>query len=262
MATRQQGNTNLLRDGSWEVDLVEGVRAIATPSGAELAVDCELSDARRRELQEGPLRALNCLVSGGAALHGSAVGIDGLGIAFLGFTGQGKSTLTSEFVRRGASLVSDGLVCVDANGLLQIGQQRIKMREPGMRIHGFEPEAHEPVHELSDKRVIYPDATTNGHSPPLQLKYAFILEVGTEAELKPLRPSERIKLLVLHSYLVRALPTSLQAMILDRAATLAQRCDVVRLVRSDRTEELPDLFQLVRTHLRSRRSGQDLDFNA
>jgi hypothetical protein len=258
--TRKEGQAVHTQSGSWALDVIGGVRVVVHDEVAELALDGEFSEARESELREGPLRAVRCVLSGGAALHGSAVGFDGFGVAFLGFTGQGKSTLTSELVRQGSSLVSDGLVCVDADGLLLVGQQRIKLREPSLRIHGLEPEAHEPVHELSDKRIVYPDL------PPIEealpLRCAFVLEVGEKAEIKTLGPAQRLKLLVLHSYLVTAFPVSVQSTILGHVAMLARQCDVVRLVRSERAEELPALVELVRTHIQHIGRSQGLEFNA
>ena len=47
------------------------------------------------------------------ALHASAVVVDGLGIAFLGMTGKGKSTLAGSFCSQGSPLLTDDFLIVE-----------------------------------------------------------------------------------------------------------------------------------------------------
>jgi hypothetical protein len=61
----------------------------------------------------GPVLALALEVTGLLCLHGSAVAINGRGVAFLGGKHHGKSTLATALTLAGARLASDDLVAVD-----------------------------------------------------------------------------------------------------------------------------------------------------
>jgi serine kinase of HPr protein (carbohydrate metabolism regulator) len=93
-------------------------------------------------------------------LHATAVAIDGLGVLLLGRSGAGKSDLALRLIDRGAVLISDDGVLVDAAGpvpLLRTAPNiagRIEMRGIGIIMMPFADEI--PLH-LAVQLDIAPD---------------------------------------------------------------------------------------------------------
>jgi len=61
----------------------------------------------------GTITAFLLAMRGRCVLHGSAVEVDGKGVAFVGMSGQGKSTMAAIFCSAGANFVADDVLVVD-----------------------------------------------------------------------------------------------------------------------------------------------------
>ncbi len=61
------------------------------------------------------------------AIHGNAVSIQGLAVAFVGARRKGKSTLSSYCASQGAEFISDDVLLLDADGLLYPGCPKIRL---------------------------------------------------------------------------------------------------------------------------------------
>jgi hypothetical protein len=105
------------RVGSWDI----------TDNGR--TISCSLSTSEQQHLFHtvliGPVLPLALTQLGMLCLHGSAVAIDGVGVAFLAPKMHGKSTLALGLTLAGAKLVTDDLVVVDLAGraMLRPGAQ-------------------------------------------------------------------------------------------------------------------------------------------
>lgn len=78
------------------------------------------------------------LLQGEELLHSTVVRHRGLGIAFLGHSGAGKSTMTAHFISHGAELVTDDMLRItDRQGRLyaEPGQPRLKLFAETAKIH-------------------------------------------------------------------------------------------------------------------------------
>jgi hypothetical protein len=64
----------------------------------------------------GTVLAFLLTMGGRCVLHGSAVEIDGHALAFVGASGQGKSTMAAIFCADGASLITDDVLHLDLDG--------------------------------------------------------------------------------------------------------------------------------------------------
>lgn len=86
----------------------------------------------RAILTTGTMLALQLSLRGSAVLHASAVEVDGRGIAFVGHSGMGKSTLAALMCAAGARVVSDDVVPVGGAGapLVPLGATELRLR-PG-----------------------------------------------------------------------------------------------------------------------------------
>jgi hypothetical protein len=83
---------------------------------AEVRPDPELDPDLLAPLIEGPVLACIMALEGECVLHASAVEVEGRALAFIGGSGQGKSTLATLLCLSGASLVSDDVLRVDLSG--------------------------------------------------------------------------------------------------------------------------------------------------
>jgi hypothetical protein len=208
-----------------------------------LALDGEVSAAQLEELRRGPLRGVQTLLDGGVALHGASIVFGENALAIVGGLGRGKSTLASACVEAGATLLSDGCVCVDAERRVRAGVSFIKMRAASLRLKGLDPESFEPLYADSDKRK-FPAPTPPG-SALFQLSGVVVLQLGEALEIHTPRPAERLALLMAHAYLVRAFPGHLQPTLLSRITKLSYGLKVIRVVRSACYDELPTLVRVV-----------------
>lgn len=60
------------------------------------------------------------------AIHGNAISIDGKGVAFIGCSGRGKSTISYYCASEGAKFVSDDVLLVDNEGLIHPGCPQVR----------------------------------------------------------------------------------------------------------------------------------------
>lgn len=72
------------------------------------------------------------------ALHANSISLNGVAIAFAGFSGQGKSTLSAYVASRGAGFVTDDVLVLNSEGLVVPGNPRIKLYSHTGASLGFE----------------------------------------------------------------------------------------------------------------------------
>lgn len=109
-------------------------------------------------------------------LHAAAVATDRGAIAFVGNSGDGKSTLAAQFVQRGATLLTDDMLVlthVDGRWLAQPGPPRVKLyRQMADRILG-RVEGAIPMNSATEKLIIPLAAPQRSSRPvPLVAMYA------------------------------------------------------------------------------------------
>jgi hypothetical protein len=112
-------------------------------------------------------------MSGRCVLHGSAVDIGGRAVAFVGASGQGKSTMAAMFCAAGATLVTDDVLPLefestadgtDAVYCLRSGNE-IRLREKSASL-ADRFGADVPVRLTADeRRALAPSATTHDRLP-------------------------------------------------------------------------------------------------
>jgi hypothetical protein len=113
----------LLEDGypRYTICRVDGGYVCRVVNVADFVIDEELRKVTCHPVSEGrddvipiiiagTVSAFVLAMGGRCVLHGSAVEVDGRVIAFVGISGQGKSTMAAMFCARGASLVTDDVL--------------------------------------------------------------------------------------------------------------------------------------------------------
>ena len=131
---------------------------------------------------------------GRAALHASAIEIDGKAILFAGPSDAGKSTLAAAFARRGHRIVSENIAAVD-DGVVFPGSLRMLLPDDAARTLALDG----AVDALTQKRVI-PAAVVER---PLPLGTVFILDRASTPQapaIEPLAPRAALVALLSVSY--------------------------------------------------------------
>jgi hypothetical protein len=121
--------------------VLEGREVIVEPADGALALDV-------RAYLLGTIFAVLCHQRGLLPLHASAVSSNGGVIAFLGHSGEGKSSLAANLARRGFPIVADDICLVDARGagpamVIPVAPWlklwRTSLDQLGLAAHGLDP---------------------------------------------------------------------------------------------------------------------------
>jgi hypothetical protein len=153
-------------------------------------------------------------------------------VAFLGASGQGKSTIAAALEARGHPLVADDVVAVDPGHapapLVPPGIPQLKLWPDAVTALGGRPDALPRVHPTEDKRARIPGNVAPGALP---LRGCYVLADGDALEIEPLGGHPAVFELVQHSYVAPALASLVTAAHLARCVRLAAAVPVRRLRR-------------------------------
>lgn len=204
----------------------------------------------------GPALALLLYQRGAFVLHASAVEVAGGAVAFLGYSGWGKSTTAAALHARGHGVIADDVVAVqvDAEGRLMVWPAfpQLKLWPEVVNTLGGNPEDLPRLNQGFEKRA---RRVVEGFSPsPLPLRRLYVLAEGKAYGVELLPPREAIIDLVRHSYGTRLLSTQPGGAHFSRCSDLARRLPVHRLCRPRTLAGLTTLAQLVERDVTSNSS--------
>ncbi len=179
-------------------------------------------------------------------LHGSAVAIDGRGAAFLGHSGEGKSTMAAAF-REKQPLIADDVLVIRTDETAPL----ICPAFPQLRLYsetagslGFEPKESAPGSPLEEK--ITPRVPEGFSIEPLPLKRVYLLEKGEVIERLPLSRPEAVIALLRYTYTLRSLKAGVnQRQHFRQSARLAREVPFRRLIRPHDLKDLPEIVRMV-----------------
>lgn len=142
---------------------------------------------------------------GALALHSSAVALGGGAVAFLGESGEGKSTLAAFLHRRGHSLVADDILAVADDGRPQPhvlpSFPQLKLWPDAVAGLGGDPAGLPGLMGGSEKLAYRPERRFLSEALPLRRIY--ILAHGERPSLEPLGPQQALVELVRNTYALR-----------------------------------------------------------
>ncbi|RVB80659.1 MULTISPECIES: hypothetical protein [unclassified Mesorhizobium] len=191
---------------------------------------------------------------GKLVLHGSAVEISGEGIAFIGESGRGKSTLAASFATDGFRfLTDDGLLVEPCDGGFQIMPSH-----PSIRLWEDSEEAlvgkdgvrkAPPVQFTSKARFLAGDEIAFC-GQPRRLRHVYFLGEGVqqEAVFEGMTGREALMELMKHSFLLEIEAHELLAAHFDELSSLAGQPIFYRLDYPRRFEDLPRVRQAIVKH--------------
>lgn len=177
-------------------------------------------------------------------LHASAVEFDGIGVAFIGDSGRGKSTMATSFATAGSRfLTDDGLQLAWAGG-----EAQIKPSHPSVRLWEDSQAAliqHDvemaPSLEYTSKARVIAGGGLAFCQVPQPLRRVYFLGDGTAAEptIEAVPPAEALIGLVRNSFLLDIDERDVLAWQFDELTRLAEMPIHYRLDYPRRYDELP-----------------------
>lgn len=213
-----------------------------------------LSDATIQHLYLNQVLPLAFSKQGQLVLHGSAVEIDGGGVAFIGVSGRGKSTLAASFAGGGFRFLTDDGLLVEPDG----EGYRILPSHPSIRLWQDSEAAlvaasalkAPPVQFTSKARLLAgEDIVFCGQAR--RLRRVYFLGDGSSQGLmfEPMNPSEVLIQLVKHSFLLDIEEQPMLAAHFDVLSRLAGLPIFYRLDYPRRFADLPQVRQAIVDHV-------------
>jgi hypothetical protein len=183
-------------------------------------------------------------------LHGSAVMVNGKGIAFLGEKGSGKSTFALHFQKRGYGLLTDDLVPIAIEGgevLTVSGFPQIKLWLDAAESAGLDPSSTPRFSKFIDKRSYKcPDGFSRDR---VRLGAIYILTEAAETKIERLELSNAFIELTRHAYLGRySGATGRKAEHFKKCGSIVGSVPIFRLHRPHDFDLLPQVFNAVVAH--------------
>ena len=212
-----------------------------------------VSDATLQHLYLNQVLPLALSQQGKLVLHGSAVEIGGNGVAFIGASGRGKSTLAASFAGRGFRFLTDDGLVVEPDG----EAYRILPSHPSVRLWADSEEAlvaldarKAPAVQFTSKARFLADDNIVFCGEPRRLRRVYFLGEGIQQEpvFERMRPSEALMGLVRNSFLLETEEHGMLATHFDGLSSLAERPIFFRLDYPRRFEDLTRVRQAIVDH--------------
>ncbi len=163
-----------------------------------------VEDAREMDIGELTLGFTSVLtgiclnLQGQVAIHANAVSLECLGLAFVGYSGRGKSTLSAYCASRGAGFITDDVLVVDENGLVVPGNPRIKLYPETGATLGLD------ASEETDYKIFYEPGRLGAklHEQPVPLGIIYLLEESSDKRIyaEQLPQTQAVFDLLTHGY--------------------------------------------------------------
>ena len=190
---------------------------------------------------------------GRLVLHASAVAFDGIGVAFTGESGRGKSTLAASFATTGARfLTDDGLRLDWLDGYCQITPSHPSVRLWEDSQEALIPKAVDlaPAVEYTTKaRLLASDVMAFCDQPqPLRRVYFLGEGVAPSLIIEVVRPAEALVELLKNSFLLDIEEKELLAWHFDEVVRLAELPIYYRIDFPRRYEDLPHVREAIIRH--------------
>jgi hypothetical protein len=181
--------------------------------------------------------------------HASAIAINGGVVAFLGKSGQGKSTTAGALHQLGYPIVTDDVLALDMSSPENItvlpSFPQLRLWPESVTSLGQAPETLPQVYPNSEKRFHH--VSDGFQKTPLPLKKIYVLEYGTQQQIEPLTPQSAFIEVTRQSYPIKELleATGTGAAKFQLGAKLANTISVCRLKRPRCLSSLSDLARFI-----------------
>jgi hypothetical protein len=225
---------------------MDGLAATCTPVPG-------VNDATTQHLYLNQVLPLALSKQGKLVFHASAVEIGGVGVAFMGESGRGKSTLAASFASSGSRfLTDDGLMVEACDSGYQVMPSHPSIRlwqdSEAALIAPDTPTA--PALEFTSKSRFLAGETIPFCDSPRPLRRVYFLGDGSALEVmfQRMRPAEALIELVKHSFLLDIEEREMLAAHFDELSSLANLPIYYRLDYPRRYEDLAAVRQAIIEH--------------
>lgn len=193
----------------------------------------------------GPAVAYILWQRGMFVLHASAVLLDGRAVAFVGVSGEGKSSMAAAMHARGYAIVSDDVTAIDLTGTFTVhpGFPRLKLDPAVAQVLEIPAETLTVIHPHLTERGYF-NATGFTHNP-VPLSAIVVLEDGPAIHISKLTAQEALLELLRHCYAARHMRNHASAERFRQAGRLANAIPIYRLTRPRLLNMLPELAGLL-----------------
>jgi len=243
-----------LSEPSRTICVFEGVGRYEARAGSEVRVEPE-PDAEPGLVRHGlvgPVLAQLLWQREIFTLHASVVRIGERHAAFIGVSGEGKSTTAAALEAHGHALVCDDIAAIpwQKRPIVALpGFPRIRLYDDSMRGVGERPEAHPLIHSLIEKRL---KKAVRFITEPVRLDKIYVLESGAALAAELLAPRLAMMELMKHAYNAHQLaPIVGFQRHMQMAAAVSSQVPAFRLVRPKDLAQLPELVGFIESHLPS-----------
>ena len=232
----------------------EAVGRFEVQTGSLIVVDpAPGADARLvRHALLGPVLAQLLWQRDLFTLHASVVRVGERHAAFVGVSGEGKSTTAAALAAHGHGLVCDDIAAIpwQEQPIRALpGFPRMRLYADTLRSLGADPEEHPLVHGLIDKRL---KPAPRFVDEPVVLDRIYVLESAPELRTEPLPAQQALLELMKHAYnAYQFAPVVGFHRHMQMAARIARAVPVYRLLRPKDLKLLPNLVGLVESHLQT-----------
>ncbi|NJL52237.1 MAG: hypothetical protein HC930_08480 [Hydrococcus sp. SU_1_0] len=210
-----------------------------------------VGEAELRFYLVGTVMSILLYQRGLLVLHASAVNINNHAVAFLGISGEGKSSTAAAFLTHGYNLITDDVapVSFEQKPLTIIPSfPQIKLGQKTADILGYNFESLYFINPSNEKRGYRPRQGFD--FAPLPIKRIYVLNTASEFSIEPIRPSEAVTEMYRHSR-----PTTLYHFGGEshffQCVNLAKEYTIYRLNRPRNLELLPKLLEMVEADIAS-----------
>jgi hypothetical protein len=193
---------------------------------------------------------------GDLVLHASAVAANGCGIAFLGATGRGKSTLAAAFASKGHGFLSDDGLILDASG----DGYLVRPRRPILRLR---PDSEAAILRLPElvpaefgqlKTRVAARSEIPFHTNAVPLTALYLLAEPSQRDnlaITRLSPAAALSEMIGHSFILDVEDRPRMKAHFDRLAQLVVKLTCYSLDYPRRYEGLPTLVDAIIEHAQS-----------
>jgi hypothetical protein len=181
---------------------LEGVGRFRVSDGCRIDVDPD-SDADPAQLQGyllGNALAVLLYQRKRLLLHASVVSINRRGVAFLGDSGAGKSSIAAAFLAKGYKLLVDDLASIDVvenSAWVDPGFPYIKLSNDALGLFASNPAQLVFMEEIDEKKSYLIEELSNGNR--VALEQIFVIKSGEEVVLEPFNAQQALLELMRYS---------------------------------------------------------------
>lgn len=234
------------------INWTEAIGAWASTDGCK--VEIVVKESHKNSDLPGYLAlGLSSLITGAClslknrvAIHANAIFLGDRTIAFAGFSGQGKSTLSAYLASRGAGFVTDDVLVINDAGLVIPGNPRIKLYAHTGKSLGFAGGRQTEYKTFYEPQAIGSKLLSKPAVPGI---IYLLAEESPDIYSEKLSPGRAVFELLPHSYYAHQLITR-NSQLFDAYLQLVSKFSIRKLYYPRRFELLPEVYEFLLREVR------------